>query len=413
MRGVLSSIRRMIRGGEKEKCSYLVYGRRCIISLIYKGVINDIALNDNVCGISVTYRREPLGKALRRIRADYLAAEVQLERYRSASRENEYKLLLALEKALVDNPRAIKLQLYIHICDDADARSLRGIINYMQSMGCKFKRVCGFFRQSRTSRGYYVPLSWATESARTIAASLLPLLPPLTDAVPIGVETRLRTLVFLYLALQEGAQHTSIIGPTGKGKTTLLSIIAILSSILGHQAYIIDPKGDLENYIDYIDKHGVVKNKIIRLMEDNTMLVGFDVGSLVASETTGKTSVVIVDEAWSTNKRLIHRLVRVGRSSNIAVILATHDPNDLPSSIWNNISSIVIFGSRNQDYVDDIIRRVHVDTGLSDRIASLTTGEALLIHTWAPTAVNVKIISQAQASSMLELIHKSAAGIER
>jgi len=92
-------------------------------------------------------------------------------------------------------------------------------------------------------------------------------------------------------------------------------------------------------------------------------------------------SLVIIDDAWRILKlRTIAEIVREGRSKRVGVVISTQNPEDVPLEVLENISSFVIFGSRNEEYIERVKRVVGVNDNYAKLLLRLSVGEALYIN---------------------------------
>ena len=223
---------------------------------------------------------------------------------------------------------------------------------------------------------------------------LEPLLPGDDEAaIPIGFEPRSRYLAWLSLAGPEGARHTLIVGPTGRGKTTLLSFIAAVAALIDLSVYVVDFKGDLRAYIELLVPRELYKHNVFPIEEPKEAELALKAlversKSIVAP---GLHSIVLVDEAWSVRRTTLSGLYRVGRSIGVAAVAATQHPADIGGDVWNNSYNLVIFPSGDNDYMSMIARRAGVQdlqplsaTGAGEAVIQRGRGGLLLVRLFNP-----------------------------
>ncbi len=170
--------------------------------------------------------------------------------------------------------------------------------------------------------------------------------------------------------------HIGIIGPTGRGKTVLMALVAFQLNTKnpgGTSIVILDPKGDLERLVE---KSGI---EIQELEEESYSLPCYQPGAykpagrgkekhenakrllaalLDSAEQDACTIpvVVFVDEAWRFLGELENYMessIREGRSRGLYIIYATQTPRDIPRNILDNTGVQIIFGGYTRSYTED------------------------------------------------------------
>ncbi len=103
-------------------------------------------------------------------------------------------------------------------------------------------------------------------------------------------------------------------------------------------------------------------------------------------------NVIMVDEAWRISRLdSLKRLIKEGRSRNVSIILATQNPSDIPRELYENIQTVIVFGSPNQEYQDQIRKLLGIPQKITHRLSYLGVGEALVVNTEARKPIIVKI----------------------
>ncbi len=228
--------------------------------------------------------------------------------------------------------------------------------------------------------------------------------------------------------------HVGVFGPTGRGKTVLLSGIAAQLASLSHTfgdpigVVVIDPKGDLadllrgvadsyvrpdqEACVPFIRSDGIAERLIESAKETGYMaeasvcpgkrlsrpgLTIYDLrglpnevrnvyGSLIiaslaleASEgVLGGGVVAVIDEAWRfTRGPALHLefALREGRSKGLYVVYASQLPGDVGRPVVDNTGTKFVFGGFTANYVETAAQLGLQDTG---ELASLPVGQALM-----------------------------------
>ena len=228
--------------------------------------------------------------------------------------------------------------------------------------------------------------------------------------------------------------HVGVFGPTGKGKTVLLSGIASQLSIMSStrrdpvMVAVIDPKGDLASLLRRIaDSYysvnpdwcvkmprldGIAQLLIKSSAETGLNLARVDVcrgslverglvvydlsglgnevrnmaGSLILASLAMEASegglpgrvVAIIDEAWRNARgEALHLSLafREGRSRGLYIVYATQSPSDVPKDILDNTSTVIVFGGYTSDYS---LLASKLGIANHEDLLSLPIGEALV-----------------------------------
>lgn len=307
------------------------------------------------------------------------------------------------------------------------------------------------------------------------------------ESIPIGVEIETGWPVLLPLDILN--KHLLVIGPTGRGKTTLLAnIIESLLALEQALTTAIDFKGDLVQMVptrllnhvrpgdapvnlcvkpedidsidwllmvsDVLDNvMGIPRDKVVsiitkfvdrgeppspeqivrdrdlsilapimrlvaekplydkiyRLFSENTL---FDLSSTGTAfqntyagilinlyrshafkqSSTDKVRLLVVDEAWRiTGLQGLLELIKEGRSRNIGVVLAVQNPTDLPVEMIENMHTIIVFGSPNEEYRSKLVKILGLQRQVMSKIKYLSVGEALMINALDPHPIIIRI----------------------
>ena len=262
------------------------------------------------------------------------------------------------------------------------------------------------------------------------------------------------------------ATHIGVFGPTGRGKTVLLSGIALQLGSMSearldpYMVVVIDPKGDLASMLrlvatkfiefsgdqciplprtdgvaelliksstsssEFKGRVGICEGSLVERglivydlsnakNEDRNMAGSLIISSLVISATEyelpGKV-VVLVDEAWrltAGDSFHVRLALREGRSRGLYMVYASQSPNDVPREVLDNTKTIVMFGGYTRGFTESL-SVIGVED--AEELLSLPVGHALLRLGDKPP-VKVRIIDFATIlQSRLRVEHGSGAG---
>ncbi len=224
----------------------------------------------------------------------------------------------------------------------------------------------------------------------TIALALAtpPLEVPEIDGIYLGRNKETGYLEFL--PIENLRHHVGIIGSTGMGKTTILSLFVARASVLLPyvELYVIDPKGDLEYLIRKMNLSVNLyrfKGSIESRRKELNDLMRNILNEIVNSEPgDGLKKLVIVDEAWLIDEDLIEEIAREGRSKGIGLILATQSPNDLGYEVWMNMGTWIILRLNrldNDSWLCEALREY------CESVKLLAKGEGLIKYTNSPPKI--------------------------
>ncbi|WP_143522011.1 ATP-binding protein [Pyrodictium delaneyi] len=384
-------------------------------------------LDRRICGIMLLYKHVRGNYAARILESKILSYEVELERNPNNMRaRNKLEVLRKIYENIMVYDDPVKPALYILVCGSTKSieENYNSVIDMLAVLGCKPKRKCLSVSFLKNNSGNIIQslssiigssLSWM-EYVRMLGKIL-----DGVKTVPIGHDLVLGKLVGLPLWDNRGAQHTLIVGPTGRGKTTLAVLVALLATLLYDvKAVLVDPKGDVWRFLKgtRLAKHVVVEDGysyhhliVSNLFSDSFHgIMVLDLAYLSENEkyiqletildtifdvlrNNSVSSVLVIDEFWRIkNSDVVRRLVREGRSSNISLVLSSQQPSDYSSEVWNNISNVIMFGSVDDVYIRDVSRYSGVVYEDLDVLRRLGVGEALLRYQQAQRAIPFKIL---------------------
>ncbi len=368
-----------------NKCYYMyrIYREECILSLLRTGALLELIRDPNISGVFIIYEKIQLYKALREIEAKILTYRVELERNPDNLRAKQR--LQLLEHAYRDLSRLndpIKPLLLIVVENESKLNDIRKRLSIYK---CNMKSVCSFLLNKRRPIISRSAITSYVIKALSYSYSLLTL--QRGSGFLIGYELYNNSPVKLPMWINGlGALHTLIIGPSGRGKTTLLARLVFESIIKGGYCLkVIDPKGDLEELI----KGFIIEDNYFEIY-DNNNIDSVSLRSLLSWPSQCRYKVIISDEVWRVISELgtdYIKLIRSARSLGISLVFASQQPEDFPQSIWNNVHNFVIFGSSSPSYVMSVRKFADISEDEASQLLRLGVGEALLKHFSSLTAI--------------------------
>jgi len=192
---------------------------------------------------------------------------------------------------------------------------------------------------------------------------------PSGDGVIVGRTPEGRPVVLEWP--RDFERHVGVVGPTGQGKTVLLTGIALQASLKqGVKVVVFDPKGDLA---EALRGHAGVVLEAARSpwladpaqplpLEDVTVidargLEGGDASKLLnvivdKLLARGGVKLLVVDEAWRA-PQAVEKAVRLGRSLGLYTVYATQTPGDLGGAVLSNTGVFIVFGGPWRGYLEE------------------------------------------------------------
>jgi len=383
-------------------------------------------LDRKICGMFLLYRPVKNGYAVRVIESKILSYEVELERNPNNMRaKTRLEVLREIYKKIIDYSDPVELSFHIVVCGRPGTieEDYYSIVDAFSLLGCKPRLKCvdlnflkNYNRHVVQPRslvvGKGIEWVWYSYTVRGYLGS---------ESVPIGFDLLLGNVAGLPLWDESGAKHTVVVGPTGKGKTTLAALVALMAALLyDARVVVVDPKGDMWNILSWTglverllleDEHVHQRLVLADMFTDkfNNILI-IDLKHLSESEKyiyfesilagifsmlqdVHARSVLIVDEFWRvSNSEIVKKLIREGRSSSISLVLLSQQPADFSLEVWNNSSNVIVFGSLDETYLESVKRFSGIAYEDLMSLPRLGVGEALIRYQRSQRAFPVRIL---------------------
>ncbi|MET1100929.1 MAG: ATP-binding protein [Pyrodictiaceae archaeon] len=214
--------------------------------------LSELAGIGSINGVMIFFRPVDRAKIIKSLEAKIIELKILLER-RPGSKllEEKIELLSNLLRKIRSGraPLESTLALAVQAYEQADCeRRVLEVLRILESEGCHVRSLSyrSLLDRFLPTTAYY---ELDTEELVEEFTEVLPWITrpsPTRHGVYIGSEIGTSRPVFLSL-WDQGALHTIVVGPTGKGKSTLLALIALRSlvSFDNVRIWVFDPKGDL------------------------------------------------------------------------------------------------------------------------------------------------------------------------
>lgn len=383
-------------------------------------------LDRKICGIFLLYRPVKNSYAARIIESKILSYEVELERNPNNMRaKTKLEILREVYRKITDYDDPVEPSLHIVVCGRPGTieEEYHGIVDAFSLLGCKPRLKCvdpnflkSYNKHVVQPRSLLVGkgIEWM-QYPYTVGEYLG------SESIPIGFDLLLGKVVGLPLWDERGAKHTIVVGPTGKGKTTLAALTAIMATLLYDARVVaVDPKGDMWDILSWTglvervlleDEHAhqriflasMVASKFsniliidLKYLSENEKYIHLEstlVSIFSMLQSMYARSVLIVDEFWRvSNSEVVKKLIREGRSSGISLVLLSQQPADFSPEVWNNSNNVVVFGSLDETYLEDVKRFSGIAYEDLIYLPRLGVGEALIRYQQSQRAFPARIL---------------------
>ncbi len=253
MRGMIAGRVRASAGSLRGECiaGIVVDDVSCIEENIdlFEKIVEALLGSDAVLGVIVGKRSVDRRKLIESIENKIMTLRVVLEREPGNKRvERRLRVLERMYEKLMNGHEYVEavIGFLVDRCR-GDAESL--VVMELRRLGCR-TRIVGFEDAVRLASSLRRGSHISTRAvARGISASIG------VGGVELGVYIGRRrdgTPYMLSLRGVGGSRHYVVVGPTGRGKTTLAALILARASVLDTLVYGIDPKGDLARYASVV-----------------------------------------------------------------------------------------------------------------------------------------------------------------
>ncbi len=212
----------------------------------FRSVLERVLVFEDVVGVVIAKRNVEKSRVLSRIENRMMTLRVLLEKEAgNVSLERRLEVLKLMYERVSNAKQPVESVFEVVVAGDCS--SLGRIAALIRQLGCRVRIIRGLDALKvpvALRRGSIGEESLLSELAlRAIGESSS------REGVYIGVDAAGRPF-FLPLRGREGSFHYVVVGPTGRGKTTLAAILLVRSAALGVRVYGVDPKGDLARYTE-------------------------------------------------------------------------------------------------------------------------------------------------------------------
>ncbi len=325
--------------------------------------------------------------------------------------ERKLKVLEKMYKVLSEGTPPVSVQVY-YILYSQDLERLR---SEMQFLGTMLENLLGAKVETVSTRTLMrmINLEILKMKHDIIATSeMLSLVPPMQKSSVVSGVYIGRDSVGepVFISKDELLHHLMVTGATGSGKSTFLAVLALRAEALLsiENITIIDPKGDLSNIIEQIGNGASVYRFVgdpRRREEEVTRYVESVVSRIVNEEPTKEIrELVLIDEAWIVDKRVLEELVREGRSKGVAVVIASQSPSDFDEIVLSNVHSFISF-KVNDVKEGSFLCRVFGEK--CEALRSLPRGEALF-KSWKGEVKRIYVDAEEVLQALTETTLKSS-----
>ncbi|AEM39503.1 hypothetical protein Pyrfu_1647 [Pyrolobus fumarii 1A] len=247
-----------IKLGDKCYTVVLVEDLVCVFEAgeLFAKSLELIISSQEVAGVIVAKHSVDRSSALANLENSIMSLRVVLEREPGNKNvERKLRILERMYESIMTGYQPVKAVIGIVVrgeCRRSLYREAERIAREITKLGCKAKVMTG----QEALKALLLPLSYSGSrkitTSRQVVTSLYGALSNTLSSTREGIYLGRRNdgVAFLLpLWSSSGSLHYVIVGPTGRGKTTLEAILAVRADAMGINVYSVDPKGDLANYL--------------------------------------------------------------------------------------------------------------------------------------------------------------------
>ncbi len=257
----------------------------CILKSDSIKLVDELIRYHKVRGIVTLIQEVSWRNILRELESRILNYKVMLETTPSNKTiELKLKILEETYSKIVSRGNAVKARLFVLV--DDDDKLINQLISFLSRHGCKSSKTNLDRLTKLMKSGFMVGEYSDVQSISEFIDSMVRYYKRI-DSSGIYIGKELSTGMPLYIDLWEkGARHIAILGPTGRGKTSLLATLMLRMMSLDYSGVIaIDPKGDLTLYMESFGLKNIIRfnsEKLIKLIA-NVMDKGYPLSLLLSS----------------------------------------------------------------------------------------------------------------------------------
>ncbi len=210
--------------------------------------IRGVTAYDLVKGVVIAKKNVSKDKLLARLENTIMSLRVVLEREPGNPRlERRLRLLQSIYERIRAARQPVEAVIAVIVggseCRETEELASK-VASELRGVGCRVRIVKGL-----GVIGAFYGLAKGSVADEGVVSSVVGRLVETSnnEGVYIGIDEHGRPF-FLPLRGREGSLHYIVLGPTGRGKTTLAAILLLRAEALGLRVYGVDPKGDLARY---------------------------------------------------------------------------------------------------------------------------------------------------------------------
>ena len=225
---------------------------------LFEHSIRVILSSDAVIGVLLGKKSLDKSKLIREIENRIMTLRVVLEREPgNKAVERKIKLLERMYEVLLEGGEYIESIVVILVDACRSNNMVEWVVSEVRRLGCRAS-VASLSDALRIAIGLRrAKLLEVSKASKVVTSSFSS-----GSVKPYGIYVgRLRNGRPFLLEVRDarGSLHYLVLGPTGRGKTTLLAVLLMRADAIGMRVYGIDPKGDLVAYTSHVVRRRIIE----------------------------------------------------------------------------------------------------------------------------------------------------------